>query len=174
MANLPYPPISTPTQMAMSALDLAVMTQTINQYAPGLLAGLGPAFTTTGASANTILSVNIPGGTLPVGTVIRFKAAGTAGAANTTTMTLNFGAFVATTALVNAGANGWWGEIDITITGAATESSAAFGVGNVTPVQTVTQTSGTVNTANAVAITGQITASASTSTVVTATIEIVR
>ncbi len=174
MANLPYPPISNPTQMAMSALDMAAMTQTINQFVMGPIASLGPAFTTTGTSANTFMTASVNGGILLAGHVLRLKAAGTSAAANTTTITFNFGAFVATCILVTAGAEGWWCEIDVVIAGLAVESSVSYGVHNVTPVQAVAATNGSVSTAAAVAMTIQATASASTSTVVMATLELVR
>jgi hypothetical protein len=172
MANIPFPPITTPDQVAMNALDFAQFTNTANQYVGGTLGSLPIAFTTSGASANTILSASINPGFLAIGNTLRAKVVGVPTTGVADVITLNFGA-ASVTFTTPASALIYWCELDVVVTGAATQQLVSFGVSGVTPIQAL-QTTGAVSMAAAVAVSLTSTMASSTATIYTATLEMVR
>lgn len=102
---LPSSPTYSEPNQIQPTVNAAI--QSINTYAQQLLVGLQAAATTSGTTANTILSYSVNPGQLPVGAAVRVKGWGVNSAdANAKTITLNFGTSAPTVVVTGSG-NTW-------------------------------------------------------------------
>lgn len=151
-ANLPL--ISGPQDPSQITFLINQLIQSINTGVGGKInAQTGAVATGTGTSEQVLQTYSLPANTLAnAGDSVRVSCWGTTGAnGNNKTMKLYFGASVIATPTAATNAKGWYLDMVVMRTGAATQAALGRGVVDVTPV-TVYQNAGTDALTSAVTI----------------------